>query len=267
MSASPDFKKLFADIGQDYDWPRNNPEKLRDGGRFYRDVPYAAPWGFRPLLLNLSVPKGKGPHPVIVFIHGGAWAMGHPTITNPVYRKMDFLNRFHKAGFAVARIAYRLSHEAKFPTQLHDCKAAVRYLRKHAKLLGIDPKRFASFGDSAGGHLAALVGLTGHNKKLEGKVGETEGSSAVQSVVNWFGPTEFLTMAKQKRKLHSRETRTRQVLLSQSLWAAHCRRTRPKPVPHLQSPMPANQHPRCCCNMEIETASYPLNRARHSTIP
>ncbi len=204
MSASTDFKALFADIGQDYEWPLNHPEKLRDGGRFYREVPYATPWGFRPLMLNLSVPKGKGPHPVIVFIHGGAWGIGHPAITNPVYRKMDFLNRFHKAGFAVARISYRFSHEAKFPTQLHDCKAAIRYLRKHAEHLEIDTKRFASFGDSAGGHLAALVGLTGNNKKLEGKVGVTEGSSAVQCVVNWFGPTEFLTMSKQKRKLHKR---------------------------------------------------------------
>lgn len=204
MSVATDFKKLFTAIGQDYDWPLHNPENLSGGGRFYRDVPYATPWGFRPLLLNLSVPKSKGPHPTIVFIHGGAWATGHPTITNHVYRQMDFLNRFHQAGFAVARISYRFSHEAKFPTQLHDCKAAIRFLRKHAALLGIDPKRFASFGDSAGGHLATLIGLTGNTKRLEGKVGVTEGSSAVQSVVNWFGPAEFLTMAKQKRKLHDK---------------------------------------------------------------
>ena len=201
--ASASFDKLFADIGMDVDWPLHHPDELPDGGKFFRDVPYAAVWGFRPLMLDLAVPAGPGPHPVIVFIHGGAWAAGHPTVTNPVYRKMDFFNRFHAAGFAVARVAYRFSNEAQFPAQLHDCKAAIRYLRKHAETLGLDAKRLGVMGDSAGGHLATLVGLTGKNKKLEGKVGVTKGSSAVSCVVNWFGPTDFLTMQKHKRKLKS----------------------------------------------------------------
>jgi acetyl esterase/lipase len=204
MSKQPAaFKAMFADIAMDMDWSLHHPVQLPQGGRFFRDVAYAAPWGFRPLMLDVTLPSGDGPHPTIVFIHGGAWAAGHPTITNPVYRKMDFFRRFHEAGFAVARVGYRLSAEAKFPTQLHDCKSAIRFLRNHATTLGLDPKRFGVMGDSAGGHLASLVGLTGKLKALEGKVGETKGSSAVSCVVNWFGPTDFLTMQKQKLKLKS----------------------------------------------------------------
>ena len=197
------FKALFDDIAMDLNWPLHHPEQLPQGGRLYREVVYAAPWGYRPLMLDVTVPPGDGPHPTIVFIHGGAWAAGHPTITNSVYRKMDFFRRFHQAGFAVARVAYRFSAEAKFPTQLHDCKSAIRFLRKHAAIFGLDSNRFGVMGDSAGGHLATLVGLTGKVKALEGKVGETKGSSAVSCVVNWFGPSDFLTMQKQKLKLKS----------------------------------------------------------------
>ncbi len=81
--------------------------------------------------------------------------------------------------------------------QLHDCKAAVRFLRNHAGLFGVDAERFAAMGDSAGGHLAALVGLTGGRADMEGEVGEKTGSSAVQAVIDWFGPTELLTMREQ----------------------------------------------------------------------
>ena len=203
MTTPAAFKSMFADIGMDLDWPLHHPATRADGGQSFRDVVYAAPWGFRPLMLNIIVPKGQGPKPLIIYIHGGAWAAGHPTISNPLYRKLDFVERFYKSGFAVASIAYRFSAEAQFPTQLHDCKSAIRYLRKHSQTFAIDPKRFGVIGDSAGGHLASLVGLTGKKKALEGKVGETKGSSAVQCVVNWFGPTNFLTMAKDKRSLKS----------------------------------------------------------------
>ena len=201
MKMTNDFEALFADIGMDLTWPLQHPDILDDGGKMYRDVTFAAPRGFRPLMLDLRLPKGQGPFPAIIFIHGGGWESGHPTITNPVYRKMDFFNRFAQAGFAVARISYRLTGEANFPAQLHDCKSAIRFLRKHAALLQLDQKRFAAMGDSAGGHLATLVGLTGNNTALEGSIGITEGSSAVTCVVNWFGPTNFVTMGEQKRAL------------------------------------------------------------------
>ena len=198
MTSIEDFQTLFDDISMELSWPLNHPETLADGGTFFRDVVYAAPWGFRPLMLDVRLPKGSGPFPLIVFVHGGAWATNGPTITNKIYRKMDMFNRFTAAGFAVARISYRLTSEAQFPAQLYDCKSAIRFLRKHAELLRIDPKRFAAFGDSAGGHLVALLGLTGNNPELEGKIGITEGSSAVSCVINWFGPTDLVTMGDDK---------------------------------------------------------------------
>jgi acetyl esterase/lipase len=203
QGSAASFKALFEDIGQDYGWPLHHPETATDGGKIYRNVPYATIDGYRPLMLEAAVPSGAGPHPVIVYIHGGAWRIGSPHITNPVYRRMDFLERFYRAGFAVVRVAYRFTKEVPFPAQLHDCKSAIRYLRRYAGTFNIDPQRMGVIGDSAGGHLAALVGLTGKVKALEGKVGVTQGSSAVQCAVNWFGPSNFLTMQKHKTKLRS----------------------------------------------------------------
>ena len=191
------YAALFADIGQDYDAALAQATTDADGVTHWRDVVFADVPGFRPLLMQVSVPRAAAPPPLVVFIHGGAWSMGSPVVTNPIYRRMDFIGKLIRAGFGVARISYRLSGEGVFPTQLHDCKAAVRFLRNRAAHFGVDPKRFAAFGDSAGGHLAAMVGLTGERRELEGEVGDVEGSSAVQAVINWFGPMNFLTMRAQ----------------------------------------------------------------------
>ena len=191
------FEAMFKDIRQDYAVALAAVETDRSGGRHWRDVVFAQVMGFRPLMLYVTVPHAKSPPPLVVFIHGGGWEHGHPMVTNPVYRELDIPGSLLAAGFAVARISYRLSSEAQFPVQLHDCKAAVRFLRNRADVFGVDPGRFAAMGDSAGGHLAALVGLTGAHADLEGAVGDLEGSSIVQAVVDWFGPTEFLTMREQ----------------------------------------------------------------------
>ena len=96
-------------------------------------------------------------------------------------------------GYAVASINYRLSHEAIFPAQIHDCKGAVRWLRAHAGEYGLDPARVGAWGDSAGGHLVALLGTSGDVAELEGTVGGNgEQSSRVQAVCDWFGPTDML---------------------------------------------------------------------------
>ena len=152
------------------------------------DLEFAAPNG-KPLLLDLYLPIGtEGSVPVIVWLHGGGWRIGD--------RKLgpDFRVRFAEQGFAMASIEYRLSSEATFPAQIHDVKAAIRWLRSVAKEYGLDSGNIGLWGSSAGGHLAALAGTTGFGR-LEGlELGNQDFSSEVQAVVDGYGPTDFLQM-------------------------------------------------------------------------
>src|SRR5947209_18768272 len=103
--------------------------------------------------------------------------------------------RLAQAGIAVASVDYRLSGEATWPAQLHDAKAAVRWLRARADELGVDGDRVAAWGESAGGHLAELLGLTGEDPGLEGDVGIGGPSSAVSAVVAWYAPSDVAAVA------------------------------------------------------------------------
>ncbi len=152
----------------------------------------------QPLLLDLYLPVGAtGPLPVVVHIHGGGWRTGsradiNTAVTNLVSR-----------GYAVASIDYRLSGVARWPAQIQDCKKAVRWLRANAATFGLDAGHLAAWGSSAGGHLAAMLGVTGNATNvivgsasvdlLDGG-GNLDQSSAVQAVVDWFGPTDVLRM-------------------------------------------------------------------------
>jgi acetyl esterase/lipase len=143
----------------------------------------------RKLALDLYLPAVQAgrPFPLVVWIHGGAWLMGDKAWCMAV--------PLTQQGFAVASLDYRLSQEAIFPAQLEDCKAAIRWLRAHASEYHLDPGRFGVWGDSAGGHLAALVGVTGGRPDLEGNVGGYwDQSSGVQAVCDWYGPSDFLHM-------------------------------------------------------------------------
>lgn len=130
---------------------------------------------------------GVGPRPVVVWIHGGGWQSG-------THNQMSsFLLDLREQGITVASIGYRLSGEASFPAQIHDCKGAIRWLRAHAGELQIDPTRIAVWGGSAGGHLASLVATSGNQPALEGDVGgNTEFSSAVFAAAVYFGPSDLL---------------------------------------------------------------------------
>jgi acetyl esterase/lipase len=189
--------RMLSEIPADPDAALADSQVLASGRVHWPRLFYAQPAGFRTLTLDVTTPGQAGPYPTVVWIHGGGWFRGHYALTNRVVAKIDFMDALLQAGYAVARIAYRLSGEAQFPTQLHDCKAAVRYLRQHAATLGLDANRFAAMGESAGGHLACLLGLTGNRPELEGEVGIVGPSSAVQAVVDWYGPTELLTMDEQ----------------------------------------------------------------------
>ena len=140
-------------------------------------IEYAAVLGYRPLLLDLYLPDpgaSPGQAPVVLFLHGGGWGLGSRTEVGPPFDdwQPSFFERLAQAGFAVASADYRLSGEARFPAQLHDAKAAVRWLRRNAGEYQLDGDRIVAWGASAGGHLAALLGLTGDVPGLEGSVGE-----------------------------------------------------------------------------------------------
>ncbi|MEO6392889.1 MAG: alpha/beta hydrolase [Pyrinomonadaceae bacterium] len=141
--------------------------------------------------LDLYIPDGAtGPIPLIVWIHGGGWQSGDKSLA-PNGSQL----RYARNGYAVASLNYRLSGEAIFPAQIHDCKAAIRWLRANAAQYNLDVSRFGSWGSSAGGHLAALVGTSNDVVDMEGTVGSNlTFSSRVQATVDWFGPTNLLLM-------------------------------------------------------------------------
>ena len=152
--------------------------------------------GDTELKLDLARPEGDGPFPAIVFIHGGGWYQG----SRQGYRRQ--IEEAAKRGYVAITISYRLMQfdESKkettsatpiFPAQIHDAKAAVRWLRANAKKYHVDPDRIGVTGGSAGGHLSLLVGLTDPAANLEGDSGSPDQSSRVQAVVNVFGPTDM----------------------------------------------------------------------------
>lgn len=168
--------------------------KNQHAAKIIRDINYV-PAGQNPFqTLDFYVPKKprKDPMPVIVWIHGGAWLAGdknHPP-AEPMLER----------GYAVASLNYRLSSQQTHPAQIHDCKAALRYLRAHANEFKIDPARIGVWGHSAGGHLSALMGTSGDAKDLEGELGNNEQSSRVQAAAEWAGPSDLTTCALQAPK-------------------------------------------------------------------
>lgn len=157
--------------------------------RKFLDIPYAS---LSPAQrLDIYLPdEGDGPFPVIVSIHGGAF-MECDKADGQVMSMLGGLKR----GYAVVAVNYRLSAEAKFPAQIHDVKAAVRWIRAGAASYGFDPRRIAVWGGSAGGYLATMLGVTSGVQELEDlSLGHAGQSSDVQCVVDWYGPTDFLKL-------------------------------------------------------------------------
>jgi acetyl esterase/lipase len=159
----------------------------KGGVRFEKNLTYAKAAG-QELQLDLALPAdGDGPFPCVVCIHGGGWRAG---------KRQDLakLTEILAAkGFVAATVTYRLAPAHRFPAQIEDCKAAVRWLRAHAAKYKINPDKVGAVGFSAGGHLSCLLGTADKDAGLEGGEGNLDRSSRVQAVVSFFGPTDFTT--------------------------------------------------------------------------
>lgn len=171
---------------------RAQADAAKAGYKTVPDLEYARA-GDQKLLLDLHLPDQVSKPPLVMFIHGGSWRAGS--------RKDKYLLFLAKNGYAVASIDYRLSQTAVFPAQIHDCKAAVRWLRAHAGEHGYDASQIVAMGCSAGGHLAVLLGTTGGVAELEGDVGgNLDQSSKVQTIVDFYGPVDFILRSKDQPK-------------------------------------------------------------------
>ena len=153
-----------------------------------KDIEFAVVDG-HSLKLDLYQPSKPAGSVLLVWIHGGGWRKGS--------KEKCFLKWLPAHGYTVASISYRLSNVAKFPAQLHDCKAAVRWLRANAGKYGYKTRNIAVAGASAGGHLSALMATTAGNPELEGKVGgNLDQSSRIQAAVDYYGATDFILRSK-----------------------------------------------------------------------
>jgi acetyl esterase/lipase len=147
-------------------------------------IEYANP-ADQHLKLDLTRPDGEGPYPAIVCIHGGGFRSGDRSAYKALCEKLA------KHGYVAVTIDYRLAPQFPFPAAVHDCKAAVRWLRANAAKYHIDPQRIGAMGGSAGGTLAEFLGVTEGKKQFEGDGGNPDQPSRVKCVVEFFGANDF----------------------------------------------------------------------------
>ena len=176
------------------------PERLTHwpaGVTSLADVPYQTVPGYRPQIVDIYMPpKGKGPHPLVVYVHGGGWVAGHTRHAGALADFPAVLARLASEGFVVASVEYRLAGEARFPAQLQDVRAALRFLKGNAARFGIDPARTGIWGGSAGGHLSALAALSCGVGALDAPGTKAPaGSECVQSAAIWYGVFDFAALA------------------------------------------------------------------------
>ena len=166
--------------------------------RDFLNLPYAN--NSATQLLDIHLPSGDGPFPVVVYYHGGAWLIGDKANAPEA---QGILDAIVGKGYAVVSVNYRLASEAKWPAQIYDCKAAIRYIRANADTYNLDADRIAVFGASAGAHLALMTGLTNGMASMEDlTMGNAEYSSDVMAVVSNYGISD-LTKWNYRESLYS----------------------------------------------------------------
>ncbi len=160
------------------------------------DMPYATTENVRQRL-DIFLPKNREAGkklPVLVFVHGGAWQAGSKE------QGRGQVIRFAAQGTcAGVSVGYRLSQEAKWPAQIHDCKAAIRWIKANAEEYELDAERIVVWGTSAGGHLVAVLGTSAGVTEMDGNLGpHTDKDTKVAGVIDFFGPTDVSKMNTQR---------------------------------------------------------------------
>ncbi|HZL33657.1 MAG TPA: alpha/beta hydrolase [Tepidisphaeraceae bacterium] len=167
-----------------------NEPGLPAGVKAQRNIQYV-PGGDAAQSLDLYLPEKTSdkPLPLVVWIHGGGWMGGSKAGCPALY--------LVPKGYAAASVEYRFSQKALFPAQIQDCQAAIRWLRANSKKYNIDPDHIGVWGESAGGHLVALLETAGGKKAFAPIGGNEAQSDRVQAVCDWYGPTDFNTVMQQ----------------------------------------------------------------------
>lgn len=170
----------------------NPPIEFAGGVQAWRDLVYQTLPGYRPQIVDVYRPATPGPHPLILYIHGGGWMGGHTRHSGALADFPKVLAALAAEGFTVASLEYRLSAEARFPAQLQDVNAALRFLRARAAEYRIDPARVGVWGGSAGGHLSALAAVTCRETRVDPAAAQ---DGCIQAAAIWYGVFDFAGMA------------------------------------------------------------------------
>lgn len=175
-------------------------ETVQQEPEVFRDIVFAeAPTvdgGTKSLKINVWKGIGEEPQPVVLFVHGGAWVSGDNNLDAAGSEQIRAIMELRECGVTIAAATYRFSNEAIFPAQIHDVKAAIRYLKANAENYGIDPTRIMTMGESAGSQLALLAAVSNDEEAMEGNVGgNLNVDSNVIGCVDCYGMTDFLTLA------------------------------------------------------------------------
>ncbi|MBK8654068.1 MAG: alpha/beta hydrolase [Haliscomenobacter sp.] len=182
--------RVHRQIQRDFPYAFPAKDSVPAGVVAERDLVYATMpstrWGKRELHADVFRPAKAGKYPALIMVHGGGWRSGNKSMQVPMAEMIA------QRGFVTVAVEYQLSLEAPYPAAVYNIKAAIRWMRANADAYGIDPNRIAISGCSAGGHLAALVGLTNGVARFEGDLGNPGFSSAVQAILNIDGVVDFL---------------------------------------------------------------------------
>lgn len=190
IDSSYSVANVYKQIHKDFPYAVPAKDSVPAGVIAARNLVYTTlpetPFGKRELHLDVFRPQGKGTHPALIMIHGGGWRSGTRSMQVPMAQMLA------AKGFVTVPVEYQLSLEAKYPAAIHNIKSAIRWVKLHAAEYGIDTNRIAVSGCSAGGQLAALVGMTNGVELFEGTMGNTGASSNVKAIVDIDGVLDFM---------------------------------------------------------------------------